>query len=210
MVTLQETGYVLLDSIFNEKQMSDLKSEFDSLKATHLENKQIIQPEVSAYDAGQQRFEIINPPLLNKLYKSGTLKEAFGIDIQESMRINNRCGYYFYLEGSYIKPHFDHILTDCMLLVCLSREYGQKENIGGILKLYIPKTITFNRSQQKTENKENCRIEEIDLKAGSGILVAGGHILHECTPIEKGGTRLVCGMGYTFHRSQKTSIVGPQ
>lgn len=199
LISLKDKGYILFDSIFDSALMNKLKEEFSELKSQKLDVKDISI--LNSYDAEQRRFEIMTPPFLSQIHKNKSLNALANLVIEEPMRSNNRCGYFHYLEGSYIKPHFDHILTDCMLLVCLERSYGKGVNRGGILKLYIPPKITFD-SKEKKCNPEACQIKEIDLKTGSAVLVAGGHILHECTPLEVGGSRLLCGMGYAFTRKK--------
>lgn len=201
MISLKKNGYILFDSIFDSTHSKELRDEFYTLKSQKLEEKNMTFGD--SYDAEQKRFEIMTPPLLSKIHKNISLNSLTNLVLEEPMRSNNRCGYFYYLEGSYIKPHYDHILTDCMLLVCLERTYGKGGSVGGILKLYIPPKISFNRREEKC-NFKDCYVQEIDLKTNSAILVAGGHILHECTPLENGGSRLLCGMGYAFVKGKSS------
>ncbi|WP_226996187.1 hypothetical protein, partial [Candidatus Protochlamydia sp. W-9] len=200
--SLQENGFIFLKSVFTDEQIANLTLEFETLKNEKLKNKEI---SLDSYDADQKRFEIMNPPLLKELYKSSALQKTIKSLIKEPVKINNRFGYFCYHEGSYIKPHFDHILTDCMLIICLKRIYGKNDGkgLGGVLKIYVPQEIKFDRKGNKETGYNNCRIEDISLNMGDSIFLAGGHVMHECTPVEEGGLRLICGMGYVFTKTKK-------
>ena len=158
----------MLDPIFDAKQLQLMTEEFEALKGDKLETKSILR---DTYDADQKRFEIIKPPILHQFHKSQQLKEILDESIHEKLKANNRNGYFCYFEGSYIKPHFDHILTDCMLLVCVNRHYGNGEKIGGLLRLYIPKKITFDHNPDEAEDSFD-RIEELNLKIGDTVFVS--------------------------------------
>jgi|GEM_PF-4950542 len=201
MQSLKENGYILIETFADCSWFEQLRHESESLERTQFEHKNI-QESVSQ-DANQRRFELINPPLLTEIYRSRSIEDLIRLPLAESLKPNHRCGYYVYFEGSYIEPHFDHLLSDCMLLICLNRKYGQGR--GGVLKLYLPKVYDFEGPRRRASTTPHWRIQDIDLKAGSGILLAGGHILHECTPVEKRGMRLVCGMGYLFQRHMQKS-----
>ena len=92
---LQQEGYTFLNSLFEETLLSQLREEFDILKGEKLENKEISQKisfSRDRYDAEQKRFEIMNPPLLTRFYKSATLQQMIGDSIQERVRVNNWLG----------------------------------------------------------------------------------------------------------------------
>ncbi|PWU10281.1 MAG: hypothetical protein C5B47_02380 [Verrucomicrobia bacterium] len=198
MRSLKEDGYILIETFADRHWFEELRHESESLGQTQFERKDI--KDSVSQDANQKRLEIINPPLLTEIYKSQSLEELIRLPLAESLKQNNRCGYYVYFEDAYIKPHFDHILSDCMLLICLNRKYGSDVERGGLLRLYLPNVCNFEKLQKKGSPVLPRKIREIDLRPGSGILLAGGHVLHECTPLEKGGMRIVCGMGYLFRR----------
>ncbi len=199
----ESSGYILIPSLIDNEKILSLKKEFKDLQVKQGENK-IRKYENQAKilnrlsDANQIREEVIDPPILIETIKQLNVQEFVTSKTLKTLTPNGHCSYYNYINKAFIEKHLDHRNTDFMLLICLERIYGKNNSDSGILKLFIPKRIDyFSKNLRETETCQS--IVAIDLKEGQSILIAGGYIPHEVTPLEIEGSRLIASIGYKLN-----------